>query len=431
MKGLLAGRVAPRTRALALLPAIVVLGILLTLALGLTNALPVALVVVVGFALAVAASIFLLGLPLPSELGVDVPQVSPDRRSWFFPLVALVLAALLYLPLGLLLGPILPPDLAAVIPSGLALVAGLAIAAFVTGVPHPLRATGARWERLDPARRRHLVLPLTLIVALLLLFPLGLVLTALPLPADLVGPLATLLAVASGWGIANRLAGPPGEGGRRNVVPNLAPERRWAALILTMVILGAVLIVTLGAVLSLLGAPGSLVLPVATLVGFGVAAWTGVLLWGRPPRVDPRGAEPAVRTALAFATWLVVGTLLAVLADFVGLDLVPALLGGYAVAILPGAWVAGLLPRPKDARGENAFPTLPDKVKPLLLIPLWTVAGLAVFATLAYVGVPFLWAFGAGALVGLGVAVLVVEEALVRREVASWGTRRAGARRER
>lgn len=434
MKGLLEERVQDPWRTVLLLPTALLAGLLLFFLVGLTNTLGFALSLVIGLALGTAGAVALLGPPRIQIPRVEVPPGVREHREWFFPLLALVLGAIVYVLAGLAYTMVeaLPAGYGSWAALVLALVAGPALAYLLVGAPSPVPPLRDAWARVPEERRPWLTVPLGLLLATVLFLLLGLAWTALPLPTAAMVPGSLALALLLGFGIAAALLGvPTPQRSPRELVPEVPARARPVAFLVTLLVLGPVLAFLVGIPLSRLASvlPSTLLFPLSLLLGYLLAFVASAAWWGLPGRwkgVPVPGVPEDVRLALLLPLALAGGAVLAFLLELLlPIGLFPSILVGGSLGLLLALRATGATQRVRPRNRTTLLPDLPDTVKPLVLLPLTLVLGTLLFFTLGYVGLGFAWSLALGGSIGLALALALVEEPLLRQVLHRRRQRRA------
>ncbi|HET6404800.1 MAG TPA: hypothetical protein VFH78_09140 [Candidatus Thermoplasmatota archaeon] len=361
------------------------------------------------------------------------PLVDPRVKPYLFFVLAPLLALVLYPILGVLLTQAgVPLKRLALVSIALSVLAAVALAYYLVGVPNVFAIARKQYADIPPERRPYLFFPLFVLFFLVLFLTLGVVSTRLvgrisPTdPAALLNiqvlvllPLCILIAALLAWllvGIPKVLTAPA------HHIPRVPGRHRPRAFLATLVLAGILLTYGVGALLTFFTPLSSaLVLPLALLVGYGLATGIAFLAWGTPARwrsyedyrpILPPEARMPLRIVLAIG----LGLAAAVAIGLAGIDLFWGALVGLLVAGVAALVVTGTHRRILARRGESTLvPDLPDALKPLILFPTWIVISFILFAVLTYL-LPGLVAVNVvvGVTVGLLVAFLLLEQPLLQ-----------------
>lgn len=421
----------PSALGLALV-AFVLVGFTMTAAAPEANGVLVALLF--GPALGVAGAWALFGWPqLTTRTGK--PLVSARWRPFlWFPLFV-VFSAVGYVVLGTFLTPILPPTLLAYVALGVSVIAAGVVAFWLVGFPHLVRFAKDQWATVPVDRRPFLFFPIAAVLTLLFYFLLGLAITqtAIPLSVQplIVLPIAITLACVAAFFLVGF---PKPKRSLKTYVPEVPGRSRPLAFLVTWLLAGLPLAYLAGLALSLAPAfPHAALLPLALVLGYAAAVGVAALAWGTPrswrrfsdykPGL-PQGARVALFVPILVG-FAIVGS---VVAYALGLDLFWGILLGGAVGALVGLRASGAWSKLTEMRAgsKTLLPPMPDMVKPLVLFPTWILVGGLLFVVVTY-AFPTLFAvaFVLAAVLGLAVAVLLVEEATIRETMADRRERKA------
>lgn len=377
------------------------------------------------------------------------PLVAPATRPFLFfplaPLFALVLYVLVGYPLTTL-G--VPTAWLAVASLALALPGGCAIAYWLVGFPRHLIRPRETYNRIPPERRPFLFFPLAVVFFLVLYVGLGVLTTGLLAKSSNKGAILNLqplillpLCLVLACLFAYLLVGfPKPRRSPREMIPKVTGKHRPRLFAATFLLAGIPFTILVGVLLNAVAEgssrrdaflPAGLVLPLAVVLGYSLSFGVAALSWGTPRRwrqyedYEP-GLPPKARPWVHAATALAVALGITVVFGVAGLDIFYGLLVGGIAGLLVGLQLAGILPRLLARRHESTLlPDLPDRVKPLVLFPLWLLLSGLLFVVLTYAFPGFVaWNVVGSILVGLAVSVTLVEQGLL----ASWREER---RRER
>lgn len=410
------------------LVAFLVTGFVMTAAAPEANGVLVALLV--GPAVGVALAWRLFGWPhLTTSTGK--PLVSERAKPFlWFPLF-LVFTFVGYVVLGTFLTPILPPTVLAYVALVASMLASGVLAYWLVGFPRLVKLAKDEWAQVPVERRPFLFFPIAAALTLLFYFLIGLALTQTSLPLSvqplLALPAGLLLACAAAYLLVGF---PKPQRSLKQYVPEVPGRARPLAFFLTFLVAGLPLAYLAGLALSLSpGLPHAALLPLALVLGYAAALGVAALAWGTPKRwrqfSDYRpGLPKGARIALFVPIVVGCGVAGAIVAYALGLDLFWGILPGTAAGVLVGLRLSGAWARLADLRGDSRtiLPEMPDMVKPLVLFPVWFLVGGLLFVVITYAA-PRLFgvAFVASAVLGLAVAVYLVEEATIKE---AWVERR-------
>lgn len=419
-------KLPPLRRALLFVPIALLAALLAFLLVGFPTD-QVALAILVAPFAGVAVAWWLVGWPQIARKD-GKPLVEPRVKPWLFFVAFPLYLAFAYPFLGLALSPILPPALVVYAPLGLAVVVAAVGAYFTTGFPSFGKDAQAAWGRIPPKTRPWLSIPVGLLLSLVFYFLLGWALTVYT-GAPWAPLLALPVGLVAGFALAILLLGfPRPERSVAQMVPRPPGNARPGLLVATWLLLGLPCAFAAGLLLALVPfVPRAYELPTSLLAGFLLSFGLAVLVWGLPgrwrklPDYTP-GVSPEVRVALVFPLTVGIAGLVSFSLGFAGLDFALALLFGTLVGIVVAVLATGTHRRLREARAPEA---IPEKVKPLLLFPVWIVVASLLF-------VPLTWALPAWLPLNLVAALLVgfvVAFLLIERDVyGEWRGERARKR---
>lgn len=437
MKPVLA-HLPPRRRTLLFVPAILGAFLVLGLILALTTHDPY-FTLVLGLPGSVAAAWALLGWPeMPHRKG-GKPILSAKAKPWLFFVLAPLFVALLYFVLGVPLTKVgLPVKWVAVLSLVLALGLGCALAYWLVGFPRGVVRARETYERIPPERRPWLFYPLSVAFFLLLYLSLGVLTTGaldkvdvdrtllLNLQPLILLPLCLLLSCL----LAYLLVGfPRPTRTPKDLMQKVTGKSRPRLFFATFLLAGIPFTVVLGTLLNAVARtssnsraflPSEVILPLAVVLGYALSLGVAALWWGTPRswrRYDDYepGVHPKARPFVNLGAGLAMLLLVTVAFGLAGLEIFYGLLVGGILGTLLTLQLWGVLPRILARRRESTLlPSLPDRVKPLVLFPTWLLLTALLFATLTFAFPEHVaWNFVGSLLLGLAVALFLVEQSLL------------------
>lgn len=437
MKPVLA-HLPPRRRTILFGPTVLGAFLVLGLTLALTTHDPY-FTLVLGLPGSVAAAWALLGWPeLPPRKG-GRPLLSAKAKPWLFFVLAPLFVAVLYFVLGVPLTKVgLPVKWIAVLTLLLAIPLGCALAYWLVGFPKGLHRVRETYDRIPPDRRPWLFYPLSVVFFVVLYIGVGVLTTGaldkvdvdrtllLNLQPLILLPLCLLLSCL----LAYLLVGfPRPTRTPKDVMQKVTGKTRPRLFLATFLLAGIPFTVVIGTLLNAVARtssnnraflPGEVILPLAVVLGYALSLGVAALAWGTPRswrRYDDYepGVHPKARPFVILGSGLAVLVAVTVAFGLAGLELFYGLLVGGILGTLLALQLAGLLPRILARRRESTFlPSLPDRVKPLVLFPTWLLLSALLFATLTFAFPDYVaWNFVGSVLLGLAVALFLVEQSLL------------------
>lgn len=422
---------------MAFVPAVLGTLLVLGLVLALTTHDPY-LVLVLAVPGSVAAAWLLLGWPEVRRKD-GRPLLPPKVKPWLFFALAPLFAAVLYFLLGVPLTKVnVPGKWLALATLAIAIPVGCALAYWLVGFPRHVIHLRETYNRIPPERRPYLFYPVAVSIFLVLYLGIGVLTTAaldkvqgdrtflLNLQPLVLLPLCLLLACL----LAYLLVGfPRPTRTPRDLMQKVTGKRRPRLFLATFLLAGIPFTVVLGTLLNAVARtssnrrallPSEIILPLALVLGYALSLGVAALAWGTPRTwrryedYEP-GLPPNVRPVVHLGSGL--GLMVAVTVAFglAGLEIFYGLLAGGILGLLLTLHLWGTLPRILARRREGTLlPDLPDRLKPLVLFPTWLLLSVLLFATLTFALPDFVaWNAVGSILVGLAVAILLVEQGLL------------------
>lgn len=433
-KELLSPRIRKRAhRQLLFAPMAALLALFFFVLLGLITGIFVLALVLAVF-LGPIAAYELLGSPVGEaerqKLQATVP-IPRERIPWLFFPLGLILAVPLYVLAGLAVtsaGLGTASAWAAILVS---VALGFGVAYVLVGFPRLPRDPRQLLPPVPEERKPLLFLPIGIVLAAVLYFVLGVALTAAVGPERAILP-ALLLGLAAGFLVAYKLVGIPRPGHTIHV-PTV-PER-YAGLFfaIALLVLGPALAILLGAVAAaFLPIPAAVSFPLFVLLGYLcafalLAAWRGVPRAGKPLRAYIPRLPAEARPLLLFGATLLIGTILtAVIDTFLVHRFHFSALAAYPLGFLLAVKVVHA--ESLVVQSPERLETVPEKIKPLLLFPLWLFGTVVLYSLIGYVLLDFLAAILLAASLALALTLAALERRLLREW---WRTLREGRARRR
>lgn len=332
-------------------------------------------------------------------------KVAPARRTLLFAPVALFAAFLAFFIVGLIAGVFIVAAL-------LALPLGLGVAWLFLGTPDLRRKDGRPW--IEPKVRPYMSIPTAALVALVLYYVVGIVVTPIEaIPIAVVSYITIAVALAGGVAAGVLLFGaPPVARAPRDAYAKIPPEKRPYLFFPLAFLFFAIVYYGLGTALTSYGPPSLpqalVAIPVALVSGAALA----YLLVGFPRPKRKLAETPPIparaRPVLFAATVVALGPLFAfALGPFASdlpfggvVDLYIGLGVGYVLAIV-AAFLAWGGPRRWGREGDWR-PNLPPELRVAFFVPAALLVGSVVVVVASVAGLPFAVAL----LLGTGVGVL-------------------------
>lgn len=429
----------PRRRTLLFLPLVLGAFLVLGTVLAFTTHSPY-LTLLLGVPASVAAAWLLVGPPQPPPRKDGRAWLDPRVKPFlFFPLAPL-LVALAYVVLGYPLTNLgVPVSLIAWVTLGVSIPLGVAGAYLLVGFPRHVFRVRETYQKVPPERRPYFFYPLAVVFFILLYLGLGVATTELIAKASAdpdallnLQPLVLLpLCLALAGLLAYLLVGfPKPRRTTKEYLPKVTGKRRPLYFALTFILAGIPFTVLIGTLFNAVAKssggregflPVELVLPLAVLLGYALSLGVAALSWGTPRtwrRFDDYepGLPPRMRTPVHLAVGLAVLLAVTVVFGLAGLEIFYGLLAGGILGALVTLHVAGALPRIlARRRAGTLLPEMPDRLKPLVLFPVWFALAALLFTTLTFALPEWVaWNALGGLAVGLLVALLLVEQPLLQ-----------------